>query len=172
MTATKRRTLVLAAVCLGGVGIAASMFGLLPAVGVEKPRAQFQTLHHGAMNLDSLHGKPVLVTFWATTCTICLSEMPELVKLYQRHRARGFELVAVAMPYDAAWLVADYATSRALPFPVAFDAKGEAVKAFGSIDGTPTAFLLDKQGRVVERIRGRPDFGRLNAKIEDLLLES
>lgn len=169
MSSVVRRPLILIAVFVALLAAAASLFGLLPSSKVEKPQAQFQTLRHGAMNLDGLRGKPVLVTFWATTCTICLSEMPELVKLYQRHRARGFELVAVAMPYDAAWLVADYATSRALPFPVAFDAKGEAVKAFGSIEGTPTAFLLDKQGRVVERIRGRPDFGRLNAQIEDLL---
>lgn len=172
MKITRRRALILAAACVAVAGIAASLFALLPSIEVDKPNARFQTLSHGAMDLDGLRGKPVLVTFWATTCTICLTEMPELVKLYQRHHARGFELVAVAMPYDAAWLVADYATSRALPFPVAFDAKGEAVKAFGSIEGTPTAFLLDKQGRVVERIRGRPDFGRLNAKIADLLRES
>lgn len=172
MTVATRRALILAALLLVGAVVAASFFGLLPSTKVEQPRAQFQTLTHGAIDLAGLRGKPVLVTFWATTCTICLSEMPELVKLYQRHRARGFELVAVAMPYDAAWLVAEYATSRALPFPVALDAKGEAVKAFGSIDGTPTAFLLDKQGRVVERIRGRPDFGRLNAQIEDLLLHT
>lgn len=167
-----RRPLIVATVLLALVAVAASLFGLLPSTKPDNPHAQFQTLSHGAINLDSLRGKPVLVTFWATTCTICLGEMPELVKLYQRHRARGFELVAVAMPYDAAWLVADYATSRALPFPVALDAKGEAVKAFGSIDGTPTAFLLDKQGRVVERIRGRPDFGRLNARIEALLQQT
>jgi thiol-disulfide isomerase/thioredoxin len=136
-----------------------------------KPQLHLQTLRHGELTSQSLRGKAVLITFWATTCTVCLSEMPGLVDLYDRYRAKGFEIVAVAMPYDAAWLVADYATSRALPFPVAFDAAGSAVEAFGKVDATPTAFLLDTRGAVLERIRGRPDFARLQTRIERLLAQ-
>ncbi|HZR02049.1 MAG TPA: TlpA disulfide reductase family protein [Burkholderiales bacterium] len=132
------------------------------------PVVTFNTLSQGAFSAEALRGKVTLVTFWATSCTICLSEMPQLVELYQHYRERGFELIGVAMPYDAAWLVADYSVKKALPFPVALDPQGDAVAAFG-VAGTPTAFLIDKRGVVLQRIEGRPDFDRLSRKIERAL---
>ncbi len=64
-----------------------------------------------------------------------------------------------------------YARTAALPFAVALDVQGEAARAFGGIAATPTTFLLDKRGQVVERILGEPDFGRLHATIERRLTE-
>ncbi len=53
-----------------------------------------------------------------------------------------------------------------LPFTVALDYDGTINRAFGGVDATPTGFLIDKQGNILERIVGEPDFARLRATIE------
>ena len=122
--------------------------------------------------LGALRGRVLLVNFWATDCTVCLKEMPAMVQTWRSFHARGFEAVFIAMPYDRPDRVVHYARSAELPFAVALDVQGEAARAFGGIRGTPTTFLIDKRGRIVERILGEPDFGRLNATIERSLAEA
>ncbi len=121
--------------------------------------------------LEALRGQVVLVNFWATDCPICLEEMPAMVQTYRKYAARGFEAVFVAMPYDRPDRVLHYARSHELPFTVALDIRGDAARAFGGIRGTPTTFVIDKSGHIVERILGKPDFGRLRALIERKLAE-
>ena len=50
--------------------------------------------------MSSLKGKVVLVNFWATSCTVCVSEMPKIVQTHEKYRSQGLETVAVAMSYD------------------------------------------------------------------------
>jgi peroxiredoxin len=121
--------------------------------------------------LDALRGKVVLVNFWATDCVPCRQEMPAMVETYRRYRPHGLEAIFIAMPYDRPDYVLHFARSSELPFPVALDIQGEAARAFGGVRATPTAFLVDKRGRIVERILGVPDFARLQALIERELAE-
>lgn len=116
-----------------------------------------------------LAGRVVLVNFWATSCTICVAEMPELEQLYRDYRPRGLELLAVAMPYDRADRVLHFAETRRLPFPVALDPVGAAVTAWGGVEGTPLTWLVAPDGRVTARWLGRPDFRRVRREIERLL---
>jgi len=118
-----------------------------------------------------LKGKVVLVNFWATDCPVCVAEMPDLERTYSRFRDSGLELVAVAMRHDPPNRVAHFAESNRLPFKVALDVMGEHAKAFGGVRATPTTFLIDKRGNIAERIVGKPDFGKLNALIEEKLKE-
>ena len=120
----------------------------------------------------ALRGKVVLVNFWATTCSVCVAEMPQLVALHQRYRARNFETLAVAMSYDPPARVAEYAETRQLPFGVAIDNTGAIAKAFGDIRGTPTSFLIDRQGVVAREWVGAPDFTQLGQDIDRLLAKA
>jgi peroxiredoxin len=122
------------------------------------------------LSFAGLRGKVVLVNFWATSCASCVAEMPQITATHQRFKARGFETVAVAMSYDPPARVADFAESRRLPFQVVIDNTGAIAKELGDVRVTPTTLLVDRQGRVVQRIVGEPDFGALNALIESLLL--
>ena len=70
------------------------------------------------------------------------------------------------MPYDRPDWVVDYARREALPFTVALDFDGTINRAFGGIEATPTGFLIDKQGKILQRIVGEPDFARLRERIE------
>jgi peroxiredoxin len=130
------------------------------------PEVKFTTLTGQTMQLSQLRGKMVLVNFWATTCPGCIAEMPKLIETYKQRHPQGFEVIAVAMPYDAPDQIANYATKHALPFTVTHDARGELVHAFGDVKLTPTAILIDKQGHIVSTVVGELDFSALNQQLE------
>jgi len=136
------------------------------------PTVAYTLLDGRPAQLSQLHGQVVLVNFWATSCAVCVQEMPALVDTWRRYRGRGFETLAVAMQHDPPALVARFAESRALPFGVVIDNTGAVAQAFGNVRATPTTFLLDKRGQVAERIVGAPDFARLHRTLEDLLAET
>lgn len=136
------------------------------------PAVTFQTLQQQPLNLAQLRGKVVLVNFWATSCPGCIHEMPSLVDTWRKYNGRGFETVAVAMEYDPPEYVMNYAQSNKLPFTVALDTGGAVAQAFGGVVGTPTSFIIDRQGRIVQRYLGEPDFKQVHQLIEAKLQES
>ena len=130
------------------------------------PAATFTTLEGKPITLSELHGKIVLVNFWATSCPGCVKEMPDLVETYKQYKDRGFEIVAVAMSYDPPNYVANFAKTRQLPFPVALDVNGQHARAFGNVQLTPTSFLIGKDGRIIEEKLGDLDFPKLKALLD------
>jgi len=159
------------ALCLAANGAAASLLTGC-AQRDAAPDAPFVRLDGSASRLSDLHGKVVLVNFWATSCATCVAEMPGLIDTHRRFNARGYETLAVAMSYDPPAYVSNFAQRRELPFWVAIDNTGAIAKAFGDIRLTPTTFLIDKRGRIVKRYVGTPDFKSLNALVDELLGES
>ncbi|MBV8503349.1 MAG: TlpA family protein disulfide reductase [Paucibacter sp.] len=117
-------------------------------------------------------GKVMLVNFWATSCTTCVHEMPQVVATFDKYTGKGFDVLAVAMSYDPPAYVANYAQSRKLPFSVAIDNTGAVAQAFGRVQLTPTSFLINKRGEIVKRYVGEPDFAELHKLIDSLLAEA
>lgn len=156
-------------IALAALIVLAGAAALLLTGGREAPKATFTLLSGETLALESLKGKVVLVNFWATSCPGCIREMPKLVETHDKYRAKGYETVAVAMSYDPPEYVRAFADKNRLPFKVALDADGGNAKAFGEVRLTPTSFLLDKEGRVVRRILGEPDFAKLHQLIEEKL---
>ena len=137
----------------------------------EAPRAEFVALSGGNFSTAGLRGKVVLVNFWATSCAVCVAEMPKMVEAWRRYAPRGYEMVAVAMSYDHPNAVAAFAREHALPFRIALDASGEAARAFGNVEVTPTTYLLDRRGRILTRYVGEPDWQDFHARVERALAE-
>jgi peroxiredoxin len=135
------------------------------------PDSRFVLLDGSTVTTQSLLGKVMLVNFWATTCVACVKEMPALVDTYQRFRERGFDTIAVAMSYDPPDWVANFASTRQLPFKVALDNTGDIAREWGEIRLTPTTFLVDRRGRIVKRYLGEPDFAAVHQLIDRLLSE-
>ena len=158
-----RRTIAVALV----VGVVVAGAALLLAVGNSSaPAVTFTTLAGKPIASEELRGKVVLVNFWATTCKVCAHELPQVVATYKTYASRGFEVIAVAMPYDRPDWIVDYARREELPFTVVLDFEGTINRAFGGVDVTPTAFLIDKKGKIRQRIVGEPDFAQLRKTIE------
>lgn len=111
----------------------------------------------------------MLVNFWATSCAICLKEMPDLVRLHERLAPAGLETVAVAMAYDRPDFVLRYAKHARLPFRVALDPLGKIAAALGPVRGTPTMLVVDRGGALVRRIEGAFDVAELGRLVERTL---
>lgn len=161
----RRRHVVIAVVAAGMLAALAYVLQLRPAA----PDASFVALDGTRTSTRELRGTVVFVNFWATSCTTCIKEMPEVVKTYQRFSPRGFELLAVAMSYDPPQYVREYARQHQLPFKVVLDDGGTIAAAFDNVSLTPTAVLIDKDGRIMRRIVGEPDFPALHALVEQEL---
>ena len=141
---------------------------LLPRAA-DAPQVKFATLAGERLTTSELQGKVGLVNFWATSCVSCVKEMPKMVETYKKFAPRGYEMIAVAMSYDHPNQVAEFAASRALPFKVALDADGAIARGFGEVRATPMSFLIDRQGRIVRRYVGEPEWNELHALVEKVL---
>ena len=136
------------------------------------PNVSYTLLDGQQAQLKGQQGKVMLVNFWATSCTTCVAEMPQIISTHEKFKGRGFDTLAVAMSYDPPAYVASFAETRKLPFGVAIDNTGSVAKAFGEVRLTPTTFLLDKKGGIVKKFVGAPDFAALHGLIEELLKEA
>jgi len=136
------------------------------------PQTSFVLLDGSTRTTADLQGKVTLVNFWATSCTTCVAEMPEITATYEKYKSRGFDTLAVAMSYDPPAYVVNFAQTRSLPFQVAIDNTGTAAKAWGDVQLTPTTYLVNKRGEIVKRYIGSPDFADLHKLIEKLLTEA
>ena len=153
------------------VAVIAALLGVLVWVSRPQPAPSvaLTTLTGEPRNPAQLRGKVQLVNFWATTCAVCVAEMPEFVRLHERLGARGLEVTAIAMRYDRPDYVLAFQEQHRLPFAVALDLDGAAARGFGEVRATPTTFVVDAQGLVVARYQGRPDFDELERRLVKLL---
>ena len=138
----------------------------------QAPQTQFVLLDGSSKTTQDLRGKVTLVNFWATSCTTCVAEMPDIASTYNKYKDQGFDTLAVAMQYDPPQYVLNFAQSRQLPFKVALDNTGAVAKAWGDIQLTPTTYLVDKRGHIVKTYIGAPNFEELHRLIEKLLAQA
>ena len=140
------------------------------AFGTSKqvPSATFTLLSGQKISTDQLKGKVYVINFWATDCDTCIQEMPQMVQTYNEFKDQGLEFVAVAMSYNAPMYVANYSQTRQLPFKVALD-DGSAAKQFGNIQLTPTTFVVDRDGHILKRYVGEPQFSELDDLLKKAL---
>jgi peroxiredoxin len=159
----KPAAIVAAVLAIGGIGYAT--FGHEQ----QAPDVTFVSIDGQKISTQSLRGKVVMVNFWATSCETCVKEMPQMVDTYKKFKDQGLEFVAVAMSYDRPDYVLNYTETRKLPFKVALDSAGDLAKQFGDVAMTPTTFVIGKDGKILKRYLGEPDFASLHALLQKSL---
>ena len=135
----------------------------------QAPDITFNIIDGRQIRMEDLRGRPVLVTFWATSCRTCLKEIPHLVSLHRELSGHGFALIGVAMAYDPPNRVLDLVRHRNLPYAIALDIDGAVARAFDQVTVTPTSFLIDPDGRIISQASGALDMNKLHAQITKLL---
>lgn len=133
------------------------------------PQHSFTLIDGQNISTEELRGQPWLLYFWATSCVPCRQEQPALLDYHQQYAPQGLKMIAVAMDYDPADRVVNYARSQQLPWSVALDSKAQARRAFGNVQFTPTHLLFDAQGNLVWSHTGLMDFQHLHNATRDLL---
>src|SRR5437762_83474 len=128
------------------------------------PKIVVQDLSGKSTSMDDLKGKVVLVNFWATWCPPCRAEIPELIKLQEQHKDR-LQIIGVSED-DEADTVHDFVKKYGINYPVVM-ATPELIQAYGGVAALPTTFVVDPEGRVVQR-----HLGMLNAELSDMEIRS
>lgn len=140
----------------------------LPLVNTKPPAIKFTAVDGTKFDLGQWRGKVVLVDFWATWCPPCRREVPSLVEAYRKLHDKGFEIVGISLDSSKEQLLA-FTKDHGMPWPQYFDGKGwdNEISTRFHIEGVPTMWLLDKQGR----IRNDDPSDNLEAEITKLLAE-
>lgn len=138
----------------------------LTAVGAQAPAFTQNDVIGKPVSLESLKGKVVLVEFWASWCSPCRAENPNLVKEYNKYKDKGFQILSVSLDnVKENWLKAIEADG--LPWLHVSDLKGwnnEVGRLYG-VRAVPASFLLDKDGKIIANgLRGEP----LNKKLAEI----
>ena len=153
------RTLTQIKLFLAGALAALLFVSQVQARGITGKQGMLQvtTMSGKRIDLKQYRGKPVLVVFWATWCKTCEVEMPALEKFYAAHKS-SLEIIAVSVD-RVKKPVKKYLKQHKLSYPVAWLEAEDTKSNFDNIQVTPTAFLVDPQGKVARKL-----FGRLSEK--------
>jgi thiol-disulfide isomerase/thioredoxin len=116
---------------------------------------------------SSWAGKVIFVNFWATWCPPCREEIPELITLQKRYGA-NLQIVGVSEDDDPPANVLKFAQQRGINYPIVM-ATPTLIAAFGGVPALPTTFVIDTQGRVVEKHAGLHPIESYNLEIRALL---
>jgi thiol-disulfide isomerase/thioredoxin len=114
-----------------------------------------------------LKGKVILMNFWATWCPPCRAEIPELIALQNEFKDQ-LEVVGVSEDEDPPAQVLRFAKQMGINYPIAMSTN-ELTKDFGGVEALPTTFIIDTQGRVVQKHRGVYPMEEYELEIESLL---
>ncbi len=96
--------------------------------------------------LHDLHGKVVLVNFWATWCPPCRKEMPDLESLYERFKDKGFVILAISDEDQTK--VAPFIKEKNISYPVLLD-NGDKTNNLFQVEGIPKSFVYNRDGKLV-----------------------
>ncbi len=116
-------------------------------------------------------GKVVLLNFWATWCPPCREEVPSMVKLYDKYKDQGFEIVAVSVDRSKRDVV-EFVEEQDMRFTVLHDKNSDASRLYG-VFRYPETFIVDRNGIVRQHLNGAVEWfePKYLTLIEKLLAE-
>jgi thiol-disulfide isomerase/thioredoxin len=119
------------------------------------------------LDLARLHGKVVLLNFWATWCAPCQVEMPMFARWQEQYGPQQLTVIGISMDDDSE-LVRRMVHAQRIDYPVAMgDAK--LGQRYGGVLGLPLTFLIDRKGIVRAKFQGETDLGKIEASLRSLL---
>jgi len=155
------------------IGTPSSTLGGAIQVGRPAPNFTLDDLQGEPRSLSDYLGQAVVINFWTTWCPPCREEMPALQSAYEKFGKDGFVVLAINMTQDDHLeLIPLYLDELGLTFPVLLDSSGLASVSLYRVIGLPTSLFLDRDGIIREIFIGAIPLDLLEAKVENLLVES
>lgn len=180
-------TLVAATLLVGGVALGEEKTEMTPLdipmigdidmlkVGDSAPQFALEDIEGNTLDLaEAVPKKAHLLVFWSIFCEPCKAEMPLIQRLYEQYREKGFDVLAVAMDGEPMkksiqGLVKQQGyTFRVFIDKLAADESFVAADPYG-VAGTPTLYIVDKEGKIAFAEVGRTPKEVLEEAIQDVL---
>ncbi len=138
-----------------------------PLVNKSAPLFVRTDLQGRRIDLKALRGKVILLNFWATWCGPCRVELPQFQAWQNQYGSAGLQVVTISMDDDEQPIRAAV-RKLGLDLPV-IHGDDKLGTLYGGILGLPVTFLIDRQGRLVERREGAANLPDLERKVQQLL---
>lgn len=132
--------------------------------------APLKDLEGGSKAIENWRGKVLVINFWATWCVPCRKEIPEFVKMQERHGGRGLQFVGIA--FDQPGPVDEFAREYGINYPLlmgGLDTMALMRESGNKAGVLPFTLVLDRQGRVARGYRGILDEAIFESEILPLL---
>lgn len=137
-----------------------------PLIGTQAPVFDLLDLDGETVNLSQFRGQPVLINFWATWCRPCVVEHPVLVDGARRYQGRAQFLGIIYQ--DETEKIERFMAARGGWGSTLVDPNSKVALAYG-VYGAPETFILDRHGRIVEKVTGAMSPSHLDALLGPLL---
>jgi thiol-disulfide isomerase/thioredoxin len=135
-----------------------------------RPAKEFtlKDLESKKVSLSDFRGKVVLLNFFATWCSPCRKEIPELEKIHQKYKNKNFVLLGISLDADAVpFMIKTFAKDMKITYPVLM---GTPEVADGYlISGVPVTVLINKEGKIYKQFDGLVPTRFLENALKDLL---
>lgn len=156
-----------------GCVLATPVFAQQPTIRLVRnpdpaPDFKLATLEGKPLSLAEYRNKVILLNFWATWCGPCRAEIPDLVELENKYKDR-LQIIGLVVDDDDADAIKKFVEQFAINYPVAIATDALRME-YGGIPALPTSFLLDAEGRVVQKHEGLHDPVLYELEIRSLLV--
>ena len=135
-------------------------------VGGTSPNFTTQDIGGKKVSLSDFGGRPVLLSFWATWCTVCRDELPALQRLQDRYRAGGFEVLLVNYRETSNDRLRQYLSGLQVNLEAVVDPDGTIAAAYGVDIGLPVNVLSDRAGKVVRILIGEVPIATIESAVQ------
>ena len=154
-------------------------FALLAGCGSDNPAVKlnmgdlapkFQTVTVDGKNSafpEAYAGKPLVIRFWADWCKYCEGEMKAIESVYQRHKDKGLDVLAINAGQDKASIEA-FIKKVGFTYPALMDEKSNIARSYGVV-GLPTTYFVDAKGVIRAKIIGEADEATFERQVLDML---
>ncbi len=119
----------------------------------EAPNFTLKNLDNQDVSLSDYKGKLVFVNFWATWCGPCRMEIPHFIDLIDKYGKDGFVVLGIALDPREFNKVPGFVDQMGINYPILLDKTGVS-QMYGGIRSIPTTFVVNRDGKVVQRIVG------------------
>ena len=147
--------------------------GLIPAADRKAaPTLRGNLVSGGTLDTSSLAGQIIVLNFWASWCSPCIGEAPNLTEVANATKARGVSFVGVDIKDEQA-AARRHEKRFDVPYPSIYDDRGVNLLRFRTLvpQSPPTTILIDRQGRIAARFIQGVTVDELMAPLERLLAE-
>lgn len=132
------------------------------------PDFQLASIDGRQVRLSDYRGKAVLLNFWASWCGPCKVEMPWFTELQDRYRQQGLEVIGVAADNEGSDKIKNFVEKMHVKYTILLGTD-QVSDAYGGIQGLPTSFYIDRDGRIVKQVAGLISEDEIEANIKKAL---
>jgi len=142
---------------------------VVPTLKTEEYQLILEDMEGKRVNLADFSEQPLFISFWATWCPPCRKGIPDLVELKKKYGKKGFEVVGISLDGpqtkgDVVPFIKDYGIN----YPVVYGNEAVTIN-YGGVQSIPTAFVIDKQGKIVASYVGLRGIEVYEEQIKKLL---